>query len=82
MSRVAMRREDGDHMPARLQCNSGINNKTLSAANAEVWMKEHGVLLLLRHIGRVERLQRVVGMHDYAVPHVRWARARLDRLWP
>jgi hypothetical protein len=47
---VAVRCEDGDLVPALLQRDSGIDNKTLSAANAEVRMEEDGVLLVLCHV--------------------------------
>jgi hypothetical protein len=45
-----MRCEDGDLVPALLQRDSGIDDQTLSATNAEVWMEEDGVLLVLRHV--------------------------------
>jgi hypothetical protein len=47
---VAMRCEDGDLVPALLQRDSGIDDQTLSATNAEVRMEEDDVLLVLRHV--------------------------------
>jgi hypothetical protein len=47
---VAVRCEDGYLVPTLLQRDSGIDNKTLSAANAEVRMEEDGVLLVLCHV--------------------------------
>jgi hypothetical protein len=49
MSAVAVRREDGDFVPATLQRNGGVDDETLGAADAEVWVEEDGVLLLRRH---------------------------------
>lgn len=49
VSGVAVRREDGHFVPAGLQRNGGVDDETLGAANAEVWMEEDGVLLLRCH---------------------------------
>jgi hypothetical protein len=48
--RVAVRCEDGDLVPALLQRNSSIDNKTLGTANTEVRVEEDSVLLLLCHV--------------------------------
>jgi hypothetical protein len=53
VSRVAVRREDGDRVAAFLQRDCRIYNETLGAANAEIWVEEDGVLLRLRHGCRV-----------------------------
>ena len=43
--RIAMRREDGDFVPARLETNGSINHQPLSTANAQVRVEEDDTLL-------------------------------------
>jgi len=43
--RIAMRREDGDFVAARLETNSGINHQSLSTADAQVRVEEDDTLL-------------------------------------
>jgi hypothetical protein len=81
MSWVAVRCEDGDLVPARLQRNSRIDNKTFGAANAEIRMEEDGVLLLLCHVGRVQSLQRVVKTQQ-CLRYMCYGAVRLDRFRP
>jgi hypothetical protein len=50
VSRVTVRREDGDLVAAFLQRDCRIYNETLGAANAEIRVEEDGVLLRLRHV--------------------------------
>lgn len=49
MKWVAMRREDGDLVTQGLQAYSSIDDKTFSAADAEIWVEEDDVLLSRKH---------------------------------
>lgn len=44
-----MRCEDGDLVAAALQSNRGIDDQTLSSADAQIRVKEDNALLLLCH---------------------------------
>lgn len=48
MAWIAMRREDGDLVPTRLEANSSINYQSLSTSNAQIRVEEDDALLL-RH---------------------------------
>lgn len=43
---IAMRREDGNLVPTRLETNSSINDQSLGTANAEIWVEKDDALLL------------------------------------
>ena len=43
--RIAMRREDGDFVAARLKTDSGIDDQSFSTANAQVRVEEDDTLL-------------------------------------
>jgi hypothetical protein len=48
--RVAVRREDGDRVPAPLEGDGGVDDQALRPANAQVRVEEDGVLLLRGHV--------------------------------
>ena len=56
---VAVRGQNGDLMPQRLQANSSINNQSLCTADSKVWVYEDNASLLfvgLRHEFEARRL--------------------------
>ncbi len=58
MRRVAMGCEDGDGVAEILEADGGVDDKAFGATDAEIWMKEHDVLLFLRH--RVRSYNRLI----------------------